>query len=423
MTGLCIDQRRAARRPAPLRCIPLGRIPLGRIPLGRAPVGHALGLLAILAGLGLGGCGGGFVGAGPMEADRGGRYKIGAPYEIGGRTYTPRVDYDYDRTGIASWYGRKFHGKATANGEIFDMHALTAAHKTLPLPSLVRVTNLENGRSAVLRVNDRGPFVGDRLIDLSHAAARRLGFADQGLARVRVTILREPSLALARGDDPGPVGEGEAVDTRPPGRLARGAPARSPDLAPDLARDVDVDARLAPRPAATVSAASPPGLPIRADASLPLGGAPGISVRPDLGAILDGLSRPALTPDSIPDPDSIPAPDAAASARAPSPALAPAAAKPPVPGSLGPDGGRAATSAAAPDLYIQVGSFTNRANAERLGRALSDLAPARLSRARVEGRIFWRLQLGPVHRAQAALRLRDAVIERGHGSPEIRAIP
>ena len=96
-----------------------------------------------------------------------GKYKIGKPYQSKGIWYYPKVDYSYDRTGIASWYGPGFHGKKTANGEIYDQNGLTAAHKTLPMPSLVQVTNLENGRSLRLKVNDRGPFVHGRIIDVS----------------------------------------------------------------------------------------------------------------------------------------------------------------------------------------------------------------------------------------------------------------
>lgn len=126
---------------------------------------------------------------GTVPAKRG-LYKLGAPYQIGGRWYYPRYESSYDRVGVASWYGDGFHGRPTANGERFDKNRLTAAHPTLPLPSLVEVVNLENGRSLVVRVNDRGPFVGDRLIDLSEAAARELGFREQGLAQVRVRFLR-----------------------------------------------------------------------------------------------------------------------------------------------------------------------------------------------------------------------------------------
>ncbi|MBU2583048.1 MAG: septal ring lytic transglycosylase RlpA family protein [Alphaproteobacteria bacterium] len=125
---------------------------------------------------------------------RRGVYKLGNPYRVAGRTYVPRHEPDYDRSGIASWYGDDFHGRLTSNGEVFDMHQISAAHPTLPLPSMVRVTNLENGTSVVLRVNDRGPFVHDRIIDLSRAAADRLGFRTKGTAKVRVTYIGPANL-------------------------------------------------------------------------------------------------------------------------------------------------------------------------------------------------------------------------------------
>lgn len=118
-----------------------------------------------------------------------GRYKVGDPYKVDGRWYVPAEQPDYDEVGLASWYGDAFHAKATANGELFDMTALSAAHKTLPLPSIVEVTNLGNGRRIRVRVNDRGPFVDGRILDLSRAAAGELGFAGQGLARVRVRYI------------------------------------------------------------------------------------------------------------------------------------------------------------------------------------------------------------------------------------------
>ncbi|MEQ1890216.1 MAG: septal ring lytic transglycosylase RlpA family protein [Alphaproteobacteria bacterium] len=117
-----------------------------------------------------------------------GVYKVGEPYQVAGVWYYPREQPDYDETGIASWYGPGFHGKATANGETYDMNALTAAHKTLPLPVNVRVTNLDNGRSIVLKINDRGPFVNGRIIDVSRRGAQLLGFGEAGTAPVRVQI-------------------------------------------------------------------------------------------------------------------------------------------------------------------------------------------------------------------------------------------
>jgi len=122
-----------------------------------------------------------------------GYYKVGKPYRIKNTWYYPAEDFDYTETGIASWYGPKFHGRRTANGETFDMNTLTAAHRTLPMPSLVRVINLSNGRSLLLRVNDRGPFARNRIIDVSRRAAQLLGFQRQGTARVRVEIVADES--------------------------------------------------------------------------------------------------------------------------------------------------------------------------------------------------------------------------------------
>ncbi|WP_416896906.1 MAG: septal ring lytic transglycosylase RlpA family protein [Minwuia sp.] len=114
------------------------------------------------------------------------------PYTIQGVRYTPVEDPEYDETGIASWYGEPFHGRATSTGEIFDMNKISAAHKTLPLPATVEVTNLENGRILTVRVNDRGPFVQGRIIDLSRRAAQLLGFEKDGVARVRVRLASSP---------------------------------------------------------------------------------------------------------------------------------------------------------------------------------------------------------------------------------------
>jgi len=126
-----------------------------------------------------------------------GHYKIGNPYQIAGTWYYPHVDYEYDETGIASWYGPNFDGKPTANGEVFNMNDLTAAHRTLPLPSLVEVTNLENGRKLRLRLNDRGPFAKGRIIDISRQGAQLLGFRINGIAKVRVQIVAPESRQLA----------------------------------------------------------------------------------------------------------------------------------------------------------------------------------------------------------------------------------
>ena len=128
----------------------------------------------------------------------GGRYQVGKPYQVSGLWYRPHEDPTYDRTGRASWYGELFHGRRTANGEIYDMNRLSAAHPTLPLPVYAQVTNLENGRTMVVRINDRGPFAHDRIIDLSRRSAEVLGFRHRGTANVRVKFLRRAPL---NGDD------------------------------------------------------------------------------------------------------------------------------------------------------------------------------------------------------------------------------
>ncbi|SFQ79184.1 rare lipoprotein A [Nitratireductor indicus] len=116
----------------------------------------------------------------------GGRYQVGKPYQVKGKWYKPKEDPDYVKTGAASWYGDAFHGRLTANGEVYDMTHLTAAHPTMPLPSYARVTNLSNGSSVVVRVNDRGPFAHNRLIDLSKRAAELLDYQSSGVAQVKV---------------------------------------------------------------------------------------------------------------------------------------------------------------------------------------------------------------------------------------------
>jgi rare lipoprotein A len=131
-----------------------------------------------------------------------GNYKAN-PYTVLGKTYYPMQDSrNYRAEGTASWYGTKFHGQNTANGELYDLYGMSAAHKTLPLPAYVRVTNLANGRSVVLRVNDRGPFYSDRIIDLSYAAAKKLGYAEIGTAHVRVEGIDPQQWWAQRGQQP-----------------------------------------------------------------------------------------------------------------------------------------------------------------------------------------------------------------------------
>jgi rare lipoprotein A len=147
----------------------------------------------------------------------GGTYRVGKPYTVGGRIYVPEEDANYREEGLASWYGDDFHGRLTANGEVFDMDSLSAAHPTLPMPCYARVTNLSNGKSLIVRVNDRGPYHGNRLIDVSNKAAELLEFKGNGVARVRVEYVARAPL---EGSD----------DLQLMATLRSGTPAPAPSL-------------------------------------------------------------------------------------------------------------------------------------------------------------------------------------------------
>lgn len=162
----------------------------------------------------------------------GGVYRVGKPYVVAGRTYVPEENRHYRAEGLASWYGTDFHGRRTANGEVFDMTSISAAHPTMPLPSYARVTNMRNGKSVVVRVNDRGPYHGNRIIDVSHRAAKLLEFHGDGVARVKVEYVgRAP---LEGSDDRQLVATLRTGDPAPAPSMVRVASARSfvPDTPP-----------------------------------------------------------------------------------------------------------------------------------------------------------------------------------------------
>jgi rare lipoprotein A len=187
-------------------------------------------------------------------------YKVGNPYQVAGVWYYPREQPDYDETGIASWYGSAFHGQVTADGEVFDRNAITAASPTLPMPVNVRVTNLQNGRSIVVRVNDRGPFVNGRIIDLSERAADLLGYKTQGTARVRVTYLGRADLhgwGYASGGEETPMEIATALPAVPAGKIAAAslAPVSGVPVAPPTREQA------LPRPVTPVESAALPPVP------------------------------------------------------------------------------------------------------------------------------------------------------------------
>lgn len=172
-----------------------------------------------------------------------GIYKVGQPYQIDGTWYYPAEDDRYEEVGIASWYGSRFHGRPTANGETFDMNKVTAAHRTLPMPSMVEITNLENGRTIQARVNDRGPFSGNRIIDVSRRGAEMLGFVAQGTTEVRVRVLPEESrmVALQMQRQAAPA-DSTGVDAAPLEQVRTEdlAPPPAPTAAPSVARPATV---------------------------------------------------------------------------------------------------------------------------------------------------------------------------------------
>ncbi|MCI0429211.1 MAG: septal ring lytic transglycosylase RlpA family protein [Rhodospirillales bacterium] len=285
-------------------------------------------------------------------------YKVGKPYQIAGAWYYPAVDYGYAETGIASWYGPDFHGLATANGETYDMNALTAAHRTLPMPSMVRVTNLENGRQIALRVNDRGPFANNRILDVSRRSAQLLGFEMQGTARVRVEIMDAESRQLA-------MLAGVAV---PPAQQA--------------AAGAQTDALSSPK----VTAA-------------PAGTVTEEALAPPSGTTAAAAAQPAA---------SKPAP--------PQPIIATVT----VAAGPQPDGKVTVVPVRKTAMFIQAGAFTNVANADRLRARLAPLGRSQVVPAVVGNQRFYRVRLGPIATLAQADTMLAKVVAAGH--PEARLI-
>jgi rare lipoprotein A len=314
-------------------------------------------------------------------------YKVGKPYEIEGIWYYPKIDYSYDETGIASWYGPDFNGKPTASGEIYDQNGLTAAHRTLPMPTIVQVTNLENGRSLRLRVNDRGPFSKGRVLDVSKRAAQLLGFIENGTARVRVQVIADESQALAAA-----LSGGTMVPIDQP----------QPPV-PTAAPTIGVTSQ------ALATAAVPATTP----------------------------AKPASAPSATPTPSATPAKPATATPAATTPAkpaVVPASAtatKPVAPAAQPPVQSAATAAALQPDgrvtqmpvkptsIFIQAGAFTKKQNAEGLTAELRRLGAASMTPVMVGGQQFYRVRLGPISSVTEADRLLAELVRRGHADAKI----
>lgn len=321
------------------------------------------------------------------SAAKPGTYKIGKPYQIDGAWYYPAEDYSYAETGIASWYGSDFHGKYTANGELYDMNDLTAAHRTLPMPSLVRVTNLDNGRSIVIRVNDRGPFARGRIIDVSRRSAQLLGFEKIGTAKVRVEIMADESrqlAALARRT-PGP--DDEKVAAVPAGQVSVQA--------------------LAPPPGTT--AAPPPAQP---------------QARPTYATPSQTASSAARSgrPTANPPPPSVAAQDPARPTAQQAQIAAAQTAPTTADGTTvpAPNGQVVVVPVQPTAIYVQAGAFANVQNAQRLSNTLSSIAPTQLSYIQVGTQPMYRVRLGPVASVADADKMLERVVAAGY--PEARIV-
>lgn len=322
-------------------------------------------------------------------------YKVGPSYQINGVWYYPKVDYDYDQNGTASWYGPGFDKQVTANGEIYDMNGLTAAHKTLPLPSIVQVTNLQNGRALQLRVNDRGPYVGDRVIDLSRRAAQLLGFEGAGTAPVNVKILKEPSIRVAEAAMRGEFGDVRVADaartTRPelasrPEPVARAQPVAQPQVPAAAPRTEIV--------AANWPSGQPPPKPAEVVAA-PLAPEP-----PPRSTQLAAIPPPESGPPSRRYFPSFIGSAHAESYHGPMTALA-----------SGRGSGR---------IYVQAGAFSVPENAQRVRSRIASLGSVEIVPPQANGSALYRVRVGPVASEAEADRLRSKVVESGF--PDARIV-
>jgi rare lipoprotein A len=316
----------------------------------------------------------------------GGRDQIGKPYKIHGKWYYPKEDKHYEKVGRASWYGSAFHGRLTANGEVYDMTHLTAAHPTMPLPSYARVTNLANGSSVVVRVNDRGPYAGGRIIDLSKRAAEMLDYASDGVAKVKVEYV---SRAPLDGHD-----EQYLMASYHPGN-------RAPDPSDGLPTGVMI-AMNGPTPSADVGASAPfPGkladvAPRPVVASLqPAAFAPGDPLLPDLGPAIperpengfgtsgtqvafatlsyaDNRVRTASDPFTVLGGDKLTADGIVSSWKRQNPEGAPAN-----------------------KAFVAAGTFETRAEADRLARALADVGHTSLEKSELQNGDWYTLNVYP----------------------------
>lgn len=342
----------------------------------------------------------------------GGRYKIGKPYQIKGIWYYPAVDYGYSEIGVASWYGPGFDGQETANGEIYDMNDLTAAHRTLPMPSVVRVTNLANGRSIKLRVNDRGPFAQGRILDVSRRAAQLLGFYQQGTTQVQVDIEAEESRQIAQALT------GGAAPTMVAARAAPPPPPLVPIPVP------------ASEPAPSAFVETPPALP--AETIVAERAAVGFQPPTDAlaGALSDGtvdlpLGEPlagesvSVPPAFLVEPLTPPVPPLALAPIHSSMAeTAPTRPRPGEPSAAGFRSGQGVGAGHA-RAFVQAGAFADPGNANQARARLTEIGPVVVSPLNVDGRPMYRVRIGPLPPGENAERIRLATARAGYPASRV----
>lgn len=343
--------------------------------VGSMPVVRVLGtllLMGCIAGA-LSACGSSSRGGGGAGVAQRGAYKVGAPYKIDGITYTPQEEFNRTETGIASWYGPGFHGKSTANGERYDQSERTAAHRTLQMPAIVRVTNLDNGMSTVVRINDRGPFARSRVIDLSRTAAQELDIIRRGTARVRIDQLSAESMAVR---DVAIAGGGPAEQNAAVAQVASG---HRPVPAPTMAA-APPPAQVAPPPRSqpVVVPAQPTPQPVwPTTPQPPLGETPVAYGSGGRGVTVASLASATVPADPT-------------------------------------------TSAlAGGSFYVQTGAFSTMENAERQRGAVRSYGASEVSQASAGGRGVWRVRLGPYTTADAAGIVADRLKRSGYGDARV----
>lgn len=330
-----------------------------------------------------------------------GKFKVGNPYKIMGKAYFPEEKYNYKETGIASWYGPNFHGKATANGEVFDKRALTAAHRTLQMPSLIRVTNLDNGRSLVLRVNDRGPYSRGRILDVSERGAELLGFKNNGTAKIRIEVLAEESKAITQMAKQGRSTAGTEIAMNRDGYLP------SPyNVASLVQKPAPKKTFIAPKPQLAeatiggnenVKVASATIKPVEQVQPLePM--KPGVYKASYAPATEERLVPQPLTPSSEP---------AVANK-----AIQPAKTMNDVVDTA--ENLVKQVPVTPSSIYVQTGSFTNQGNAMAMQQKLAMNYTAKVTPATINGQNFYRVRVGPLTNVDNADQILSAVVDQGY---------